>query len=98
MAKKVEKAAQKVDTSKAKHKATYATDKRQGGYIIRVAGPNADRFAGREVPVTMKNGEVHTEKLARLLWSGKDKESGENVSLYKFEAKPREEKTEVVEF
>lgn len=75
---------------KVSHKATYATDKRAGGYLIRVAGPNAERFAGREVPVTMKSGEMHTEKLQRLIWTGKDQESGEKVALYKFESKPRE--------
>lgn len=80
------------------HKATYATDKRAGGYLIRVAGPNAERFVGREVPVTMKSGDEHTEKLVRLIWTGIDTESGERVALYKFEAKPRVEDTEVTEF
>lgn len=72
------------------HKATYATDKRKGGYLIRVAGPNASRFVGKEVPVTMKNGDEHNEKLVRLIWTGIDTENGENVALYAFEAKPRE--------
>ncbi len=73
------------------HKATYATDKRNGGYLIRVAGPNAAKFAGREVPVTMKSGDEHNEKLERLIWTGIDTESGDTVALYKFVAKPREE-------
>lgn len=77
---------------KRKHKATYATDKKAGGYLIRVAGPNADKFAGREVPVTTKDGSEHTEKLSRLIWTGVDQESGEKVALYKFEAKPKEDK------
>lgn len=80
------------------HRATYATDKRAGGYLIRIQGPNADKFAGREVPVTMKNGDEHKEKLQRLVWSGKDKETSENVGLYKFEAKPRETKETTFEF
>jgi len=79
---------------KRNHKASYAKDKRKGGYLIRVAGPNANAFAGREVPVTTKNGDEHTETLDSLVWAGVDKESGENVALYTFVAKPREQ-TEV---
>jgi hypothetical protein len=48
-------------------------------------------FAGRVVPVTMKNDDEHDEELERLIWSGKDQESGENVALYKFKPRPREE-------
>lgn len=73
------------------HRATYATDKRSGGYLIRVAGPYAERFTGREVPVTLKSGKEHNEKLTRLIWTGQDQESGEPVALYKFEAKPKEQ-------
>lgn len=76
--------------SKRTHRATYARDKRKGGYLIRVAGPNAGLFAGREVPVTMKSGDEHNEKLLALIWSGVDAETGENVALYTFEAKPRD--------
>ena len=72
------------------HKATYATDKRNGGYLVRVAGPSAEKFAGRPVPVTMKSGDEHEETLDRLIWTGKDKDSGEKVALYKFVAKPKE--------
>jgi hypothetical protein len=78
-------------TARREHKATYATDKRNGGYLIRVAGPKANMFAGRVVPVTMKNDDEHVEELDRLIWSGKDQESGENVALYKFKPRPREE-------
>ena len=73
-----------------KHRATYATDKRKGGYLVRVAGPSANEFVGREVPVTMKNGNEQPEKLIRLIWSGPDQETGELCALYAFEAKPRE--------
>lgn len=78
------------ENGKRKHRATYARDKKKGGYLIRVAGPNAAMFAGRDVPVTMKNGDEHNEKLDGLIWSGIDEESGDNVALYSFEAKPRE--------
>jgi len=76
------------------HKATYATDKRKGGYLIRIAGPTANAFVNREVPVTMKSGDEHTEKLTRLIWSGIDTESGDPVALYAFESRPREETAE----
>lgn len=82
---------------KRKHRATYATDKRNGGYLIRVVGPTAEKFAGREVPVTTRAGAEHQEKLSRLIWTGADEETGEPVALYKFEPKPRE-REEVVEF
>ncbi|HTA95537.1 MAG TPA: hypothetical protein VK769_05375 [Verrucomicrobiae bacterium] len=72
------------------HKATYATDKRKGGYIIRVVGPQASRFAGRTVPVTTKDNSEHDETLDRLIWSGPDKETGEPVALYSFVARPRD--------
>ena len=72
------------------HRATYARDKRKGGYLIRVAGPNAERFAGREVPVTTKADDEHNEKLTALIWTGTDKESGGKVALYQFESRPRD--------
>jgi hypothetical protein len=74
-----------------KHKATYASDKRTGGYLVRVSGPYPEKFIGREVPVTTRMGAEHVEKLVKLVWTGKDQESGEPVALYKFEAKPRED-------
>jgi hypothetical protein len=79
------------EKAKRQHKATYATDKKKGGYLVRVAGPNAAAFAGREVPVETKNGAEHAETLERLIWSGKDQESGENVALYTFKSKPKDE-------
>lgn len=75
---------------KRAHIATYATDKRKGGYLIRVSGPNASAFVGREVPVTTRAGDEHMEKLVRLIWSGPDAETGLPCALYAFEAKPKE--------
>ena len=77
------------------HKATYSRDKKKGGYLVRVAGPTANAFAGREVPVTMLDGSEHAEKLDRLIWSGVDTgefggKAGEPIALYTFIAKPRE--------
>lgn len=76
---------------KRQHKATYARDKKKGGYLIRVEGPFSNRFSGRDVPVTMKSGDENTETLDALIWSGKDKESGNPVSLYSFIPVPKEE-------
>lgn len=73
-----------------KHRATYATDRRLGGYLVRVVGPDCEKFVGREVPVTTKANTEHQEKLTRLVWTGKDKETGDKVALYKFEPKPKE--------
>ena len=81
--------------SERKHKATYATDKLKGGYLIRVTGPNSNRFAGREVPVTTRAGNENMEKLEKLIWSGNDKDTGENVTLYKFAGKPKEDHEEI---
>jgi len=75
---------------KAKHRATYARDNKKGGYMIRVAGPTPEAYAGRDVPVHTKNGGVHTETLDKLIWVGTDRESGGRVALYTFVAKPRE--------
>lgn len=91
------------DAPKRKHKATYTKDKKKGGYLVRVVGPHAARFAGREVPVTTKAGGEHHEKLERLLWSGVDvgtdnfPGTGEPVALYTFAAKPKDE-NEVLPF
>ena len=81
---------------KRQHEATYATDKKKGGYNIRVIGPHADKFAGREVPVKRRDGTESFEKLVKILWTGKDddapdgsyKGSGKPVALYSFAAKP----------
>lgn len=82
------------EAPRPKHRATYATDKRSGGYLVRVAGPYPEKFVGREVPVTLKSGEQHPEKLIRLIWTGTDAETGDKVALYKFESRPREEAAE----
>ena len=78
------------------HRATFATDKRKGGYIIRVEAPRAAEFVGREIPVTLRDGTENTEKLVKLIWSGKDAESGAPCALYTFAPKPRGE--DVAEF
>lgn len=83
------------------HKATYARDKRNpGGYLIRVIGPTAGAFEGREVPVTRKDDTESMEKLLAPVWVGTN-DDPENpndkrpVALYRFEAKPREEAEEI---
>lgn len=78
------------------HRATYSRDKKKGGYLVRVAGPNANAFAGRVVPVEMASGVEHDETLVALVWSGNDTADyggteGMPIALYSFEAKPRED-------
>lgn len=80
----------KATTPKRQHRATFSRDKKKGGYIIRVEGPHAMAFAGREVPVTMKDGSEGIEKLTDLIWSGADNETGKPVALYHFEPRPKE--------
>lgn len=78
------------NTSGRKHRATYAADKRAGGYLIRISGPTPEAFVGREVPVTLRDGTEHPERLTRLVWTGTDAKTNEKVALYRFESRPRE--------
>jgi hypothetical protein len=78
------------EAPKRKHRATYATDKRKGGYLIRISGPTPEAFVGREVPVTLRDGTEHPERLTGLVWTGVDAQTQEKVALYKFESRPRE--------
>lgn len=80
-------AKQEVNKSNRKHKATYAKDKLRGGYSICVKGPNANKFANREVPVTLKSGEENIELLTELQNVSEDTETGEMLAFYKFEKK-----------
>jgi hypothetical protein len=81
-------AKEKEDKPKREHRASYAKDKRYGGYLIRVEGPQSNMFAGREVPVVRKNSTDETmETLTDVVWTGKDNESGKPVTLYRFEQK-----------
>lgn len=75
--------------SERNHKATYASDKRNGGYLIRVEGPNANMFTDREVPVTRRDGTENMETLGGVIWTGKDDDSGLPVALYKFEGRSK---------
>jgi len=83
---------------KRSHRATYGRDKRKGGYIVRVEGPNCTRFAGRTVPVTLKNGGETEATLDSLIWSGNDQETGKPVAMYSMVAKPPSEEQEEIPF
>lgn len=77
------------------HKATFATDKRNpGGYLVRVQGPTAQAFAGRQVPVTRKDNSESIETLEACIWAGRDDESGDPVALYRFVSRPRDDAAE----
>lgn len=79
-----------------KHRATWAKDRQNGGYNVRVVGPMANRFGARkvkdedgketivyrDVPVTLKNGSQRMVKLGDVLWTGKDEDTGLPVALY----------------
>jgi hypothetical protein len=81
------------------HKATFATDKRNpGGYLVRVAGPTAAAFAGRDVPVTRKDDSESVEHLETCIWAGIDDESGKPVALYRFTPRPRADEPEDMPF
>lgn len=82
----------------AQHRATYSRDKKKGGYIIRVEGPSCAAFAGREVPVTKKDGTVSPETLEHLIWTGNDEETGKPVAIYSFVAKPKDETEDEIPF
>lgn len=82
------------EKAKRQHRATYARDKRKGGYLIRITGPHADRFAGRTVPVTRRDNSESEEKLEALIWSGVDEDTNGPVALYAFEPRPRDAESE----
>lgn len=87
---------------KRSHKATYAADKRNGGYLVRVVGPHANAFSGKIVPVVKRDDSESAEALERVVWSGIDTGTKENpgtgkpVALYKFTQ--RKNKDNDVEF
>jgi len=86
------------DAPKRRHRATYTSDKRTGGYLIRVIGPDAAKFLNRDVPVTLADGTEHAERLIKLVHTGVDEgkfnaaDKGQTYALYKFQPKPRDEK------
>lgn len=74
------------------HTASYTRIKDQHfKWFIRVVGPSAEKFSGRDIPVSTKKGEEHPETLAKMIWNGEDKITKANVAIYEFVAKPRVE-------
>lgn len=79
------------------HRATYSRDNRSGGWLVRVVGPHANKFAKREIPVTRNDNTENMEQLTTLITSGVDEgkviaaDKGKNYALYHFEQKPRED-------
>jgi len=84
---------------KRAHHATYARDKRNPGkYLVRVEGPHAPAFAGRDVPVTRMDKTESVERLEVAVWAGLDDKTGAPVALYKFVAKPRDDAADDLPF
>ena len=81
---------------KRAHRATYANDKRNGGYIVRVEGPHATKFSKRTVPVTRRDNTESLEELTTLIWGGTDETTKLPIALYAFKRKAPT--TEQVEF
>lgn len=78
------------------HTASYSKIKGEHfKWFIRVVGPKAEAFSGREIPVSTKSGEEHSEKLTKMIWNGEDRQTGENVAIYEFLAKPRVEEADL---
>lgn len=81
--------------AKREHKATYARDKINGGYLVRVIGPHANRFGGKIVPVVKRDDSESQEALENVVWSGIDTGTTENpgtgkpVALYTFTQKAK---------
>lgn len=88
----------KEETKKRRHRALYSKDKYTGGWNVRIIGPDANKFAGREVPVERADKTENMEKLTELVWTGIDDGSinpadkGQNVALYKFAPHPKDQK------
>jgi hypothetical protein len=75
-----------------KHRATYARDKRQGGYMVRIVGPHAADFrVGQFVPVTRMDGSEAMEQLNGLVWKGTDEESSQPCALHQMVKRARAE-------
>lgn len=70
-------------------------------WFVRVVGPHALKFSGRDIPVATKNGVEHEEKMGRLLGDFTDQDTGQPVGIYEFIAKPKaspEELDDVIPF
>lgn len=80
------------------HEATFAFDRRTRGYVIRVVGPSATSFPGRDIPVKRRDGTTTTEKLGRVLWNGTDKTTGETIAIYSFVSRPKDPNAKEEEF
>lgn len=84
------------------HRAAYTRDKKNPGqWLVRVSGPHAKEFEGREVPVTVNGGGEQIETLARGVFAGIDDgkinpaDKGQNYCLYQIVPKPKATPQEV---
>lgn len=94
------------EAAERQHVATFSFNQRAQQYNVRVVGPHADKFAGREIPVSRLNKPDSIEKLTRMLKSGIDEgkvvpeNKGKMYALYSFVQKPRavEEEEQEIKF
>lgn len=78
-----------------RHRATYAKDKYERGYNIRVVGPDAWKMGRRWLPVTRMDGSEAMEFTLERLWKGTDDETGQPVALFALYKQPRETLDEI---
>lgn len=83
------------------HKATYAKDRKEGGYNLRVIGPHAKKMGRRWLPVTRFDGSENMEYALDIIWSGTDDGTedrpgtGLPVALFSMWKAPKEEQDEI---
>ena len=80
------------------HRASFSRDKNTGGFNIWVEGPNATKFAGKYVPVTLFDGSEQMEKCIKLTWSGVSSLTDKPAAVYTFMKKARAKKDDGVTF
>ena len=74
-----------------KHKATFAKDKYERGYNVRIVGPRAAEFSQKWVPVTRMDGGESMEFCLERLWKGMDDDTKQPVALFSLYKKPRDQ-------
>jgi hypothetical protein len=77
------------------HKATWAKDKYERGYNIRVIGANAWKMGNRWLPVTRMDESESMEFAMERIWKGVDDDTGKPVALFAAYRKPRQAEDDI---